>query len=199
MPDGQVAGVQGLLWPDRAAEVAHDPRGAPPVQVSRVKKAAVNRLLSDWEHELGEYRRGFGYEAFTLDVAGEPVAAAVSASTVSTTVEGYHRRHVVELARIARHPEHEHVMRVLLRLWRCYLAPGWDALPWRARQDRRWTTQLAVSYQLPGKTGNLYRFDGWERVGPRKPSKGGGTWTKAPAVNAIDDGVKVLWVWRYDR
>jgi hypothetical protein len=36
-------------------------------------------------------------------------------------------------------------------LWREYLAPAW----------RYWPVQAAVAYALPGKTGDLYRFDGW--------------------------------------
>lgn len=189
LPDGVVATLPGLDWPELAVRVVHDPLGAPPIAVSRVTKREANRLLAAWEHELGEYRRPFGYEAFTLDVAGEPVALAVSGSIVSSTVEGQRRREVVELARLARHPDHPHALRVILRLWRAYLVASWEA--------RYWPVSMAVAYSLPGRTGDLYRFDGWTRVGPRRPSAGGGTWSNTPAANAIADGVKTLWVWRY--
>jgi hypothetical protein len=199
LPDGQVAQLPGLLWPEQAATIAHDPQGAPLVSVSRVRKREFNPLLELWEHDLGAYRRGYGYEGFTLDVAGEPIAVAVSSSTVSTTVESVHRRELVELARLCRHPDHPRVLRVLLRLWTDFLGPGWDHLPWRTRADRQWHTRMAVTYQAPGKTGDLYRFDGaWIKVGKRKPSGGGGTWSHRPAVNDVDDGEKTLWVCPYD-
>lgn len=97
----------------------------------------------------------------------------------------WERGELVELARIARSPEHPRLMRVMLRLWSAYLAERWPY----------WSAPLAVSYAMPGTRGDIYRFDGWIRVGPRKPSGGSGTWTRArPAVNDLADGVKTLWV-----
>jgi hypothetical protein len=77
----------------------------------------------------------------------------------------------------------------MLRLWRAVLAPRWPD----------WPVTAAVSYALPGRTGDLYRFDGWRRVGPVRRSGGGGSWSGPPAVNAVGDGAKVLWLFDYER
>lgn len=151
-------------------------------------------LLTRWEQPLGPCNRPFGQQEFVLDIEGEAVAMATSASTVSATfgdhpsVADLRRGQVVELARIARHPKHPFILRVMLRLWRVYLAHRWPY----------WPITAAVSYAIPGTTGDLYRFDGWERVGRCQVSRGGGTWTKtSPKVSQIADGVKTLWVYRY--
>jgi hypothetical protein len=52
---------------------------------------AANALLTAWGHYLGRCDRPFGSQAWRLDVVGEPVSIAVSASTVSPTVAGYQR------------------------------------------------------------------------------------------------------------
>ncbi|GAA1623975.1 hypothetical protein GCM10009733_020770 [Nonomuraea maheshkhaliensis] len=93
----------------------------------------------------------------------------------------------MDLARIARHPAHPGIMRVMLRLWRDYLGPRWDY----------WPVKAAVSYALPGKTGNLYRFDGWQKAGACKPWAGGGTWSKPSKANAMADGIKSVFVYEY--
>lgn len=150
----------------------------------------ANRLLEMWRHPLGPCERPFRSDAWTFDLEGEPIACAISASTVSATVAGIPRQEVVELARIARHPEHPFILRVMLRLWRVYLARSWPL----------WNVGTAVSYAIPGTPGDLYRFDGWERIGQMKRSQGGGTWTKPdPAASLIGDGKKTLWVYRYGK
>lgn len=133
------------------------------------------------------FNRPFGYQAWGMAIDGQAVAVAVSASTVGATSAGYKRAQVVDLARIARHPDHPGVMRVMLRLWRDYLARRWDY----------WPVHAAVSYGLPGKAGNLYRFDGWRKVGPCRPWAGAATWSNPSRANAIADGVKTLWVYEY--
>ncbi|MPZ13785.1 MAG: hypothetical protein GEU73_05075 [Chloroflexi bacterium] len=161
----------------------------PMMNVGEVSEDESNALLVKWEHPLGPCERPFGQQGFVLDVFGEPVALAVSASTVSSTVHGYRRNQVVELARIARHPDHPGIMRVMLRLWRAYLAEAWPY----------WRPAAAISYAMPGTKGDLYRFDGWENWGKCKVSRGGGTWTlKAPKVSQIGDGVKTLWGYRFE-
>lgn len=150
----------------------------------------ADTLLERWEHPLGPCNRPFGRQDWLMAIDGEPVAVCVSASTVSDTVAGYARGQVVELARIARHPAHRFVLRVALRLWRVYLAERWPY----------WPVAAAVSYALPGTPGDIYRFDGWERVGAVRPSGGSGTWTRArPRVNDVADGRKTLWRYRFDR
>jgi hypothetical protein len=164
----------------------------PPVSLERLDADHGNYLLTAWAHPLGACERPFRQEFHGLYVHGSLVGVTVSASTVSATVRDgdrtWRRAEVVELARIARHPEQPWVLRPLLRLWREVLAPAWPC----------WPLSAAVSYALPGTSGDLYRFDGWRRVGPVRPSGGGGSWTSsAPAANAVADGVKTLWIHEY--
>lgn len=165
------------------------------LNVGEVSREDANRLLEEWDHPLGPCRRPFGQQSFVLDVAGQPVALAVSASMVAKHVVNkdrvvlYRRNQVVELARVARHPDHRFVLRPFLRLYREYLAPTWPYFQPAA----------AISYAMPGTKGDLYRFDGWEFVRRCEISRGGGTWTYSdPKVSQIADGVKSLWLWRYD-
>lgn len=160
----------------------------PVLSVDRVEPAEANRLLVEWVHPLGACERPFHQDAHVMHVAGRPVACTVSASTVSATCGGMARTELVELARIARAPDAPWAMRPMLRLWREVLAPLWPC----------WRPKAAVSYALPGTPGDLYRFDGWERLGAVRPSAGGGTWSNAPTVNRIADARKTLWRWTYE-
>lgn len=68
---------------------------------------------------------------------------------------------------------------------------------WREVGARRWPywpVKAAVSYSDRGKSGNLYRFDGWELVADDRGSSGGGTWS-AKRLNGGKG--KKLWLWRY--
>jgi hypothetical protein len=161
----------------------------PVMEVRCVDAHTANALLTAWEHPLGECNRPFGREDWLLEIDGRSAALATSASIVSSTSpvfgHSWRRDECVELARIVRSPYHPRVMRVMLRLWSEYLAARWPY----------WQPPLAVSYAMPGTKGDIYRFDGWTRVGVRRPSGGGGTWTRTrPSVNDIADGVKTLWV-----
>lgn len=182
-PDGEQLALPGSLWPAGSSL-----SGGGPICFAPITRRQANALLVQWEHPLGEYRRPFGYQAWGMAVDGQAVAVVVSGSTVSARVDGeLHRRNVVELARIARHPEHPGAMRAMLRLWRDYLARRWPY----------WPVEAAISYALPGKAGNLYRFDGWQKVGARVPSGGGGTWSGVPVARGIADGRKTLFIYSY--
>jgi hypothetical protein len=159
----------------------------PTLAVEQVDVAEVNRYLAAWAHPLGPCRRPFGNEAHLMLLDGRPVAATISSSIVSPTVAGHPRRDVVELARIARDPATRWVMRPMLRIWRAHLAPQWSY----------WPVRVAVSYALPGYSGDIYRFDGWRRVGPVKRSGGGGNWSRRPKVNDLA-GDKTLWLFEYE-
>ena len=154
-------------------------------ELAAVDMQDANRLLVEWDHDLGPCRRPFGMEAFALLVRGQAVAVAVSASTVSATVAGYRRDQVVELARQA--AGNEWANRVMIRLWREVCAPAW----------KHWPVLAAVSYSLHTKSGNLYRFDGWERAANNAGSAGGGTWSRQRDASERLAGKKTLWVWRY--
>lgn len=174
--------LPGTLWP-----AGCDLGQSDPLFFAPVTKQQANELLVAFSHPLGPFTRPFGYQAWGLAIDGQAVAVAVSGSTVGARAAGFARREVVDLARIARHPQHPGIMRVMLRLWRDYLAPRWDYWPVRA----------AVSYALPGKTGNLYRFDGWRKAGVCKPWAGGGTWSNPSRANTMADGIKTVFVYEY--
>lgn len=182
-PDGQQLSLPGALWPDGCSMGAGGP-----IYFGPISLPDANALLEHWQHPLGRYARPFGYQAWGMAVDGQAVSVVVSGSTVSSRVTGdLHRRNTVELARIARHPDHPGAMRAMLRLWRDYLARRWPY----------WGVEAAVSYALPGKVGNLYRFDGWRKVGARAPSGGGGSWSRRPVAASIADGRKTLFVYEY--
>jgi hypothetical protein len=176
--------LEPMLWP------AGVPWPAGQVELlSEISKADANALLRHWAHPLGEWRRPFGAQYFGLAVDGEAAAVAVSGSTVGATSAGYKRRQVVELGRIARSPEHPGIMRVMLRLWRDYLAQRWER--------NYWPVAAAVSYALPGRAGNVYRFDGWRSVGLVKPWTYAGGYSNPSVANGIADGRKRLYVYPY--
>lgn len=148
----------------------------------------ANRLLVEWGHRLGEIHRPFTMQAFALELDGEPISVAVSASVVSATVAGYRRTEVVECARLCSRPDSPWANRVALRLWRETCAPRWPDWPVRA----------AVSYsQNAYHRGDLYRFDGWERVRDDCGSSGGGAWSRQRYAGEAVYGKKSLWLWRY--
>ena len=182
--EGRQLALPGTLWP-----AGCDRGEGNPLFFAPITRRQANELLVAFGHPLGPFTRPFGYQAWGLAVGEQAAAVAVSGSTVGATAAGYRRREVVELARIARHPGHPGIMRVMLRLWRDYLGPRWDY--WDG------PVAAAVSYALPGGQGNLYRFDGWRKFGDCRPWGGGGTWSKPSKANAMGDGRKSLFVYEY--
>lgn len=146
----------------------------------------ANRFLELVGHRLGPCNRPFGQEAFGLEVDGDLVAVAISASIVNGPVAGYDRGEVVELARLAASVPWAN--RIMLRLWRELCAPRW----------RYWPVRAAISYSHNGMhRGDLYRFDGWEKVRDDAGSSGGGSWSRKRYATEAVHGKKSLWVWRY--
>lgn len=146
----------------------------------------ANALVVEYGHNLGPCERPFRSEGWALDVMGEPIAVAITASIVSSTAAGYRCQEVVELARLA--SKERWANRVMLRLWREVAAQRYLA----------WTPIAAVAYsQNDRHEGRLYRFDGWEKVSDQAGSSGGGTWTKKRTAADEVHGKKTLWVWRY--
>lgn len=160
----------------------------PVVAGEEVDVDQANDLLVAWAHPLGACERPFEQRAHVLRVEQVPVAVTVTASPVSSTCGGDPRFGLVELARIARHPDERWAMRPMLRLWREVFAHQWGS----------WPVVAAVSYSLPGYRGDIYRWDGWELVCEARPSSGGGTWSNEPEVNKLP-GKKKLWRYRYSR
>jgi len=85
-------------------------------------------------------------------------------------------------------PEASWATRVILRLW---LEVGAQAWPY-------WPVQAAVAYSQNARhLGNIYRFDGWERVTDKAGSNGGGAWSRKRYAGDAAHGRKTLWLWRY--
>ena len=106
---------------------------APTAHWDRCDDELADRLLVEWGHWLGACNRPFGRQSWCLWLYGKPVAVAVSASTVNEHCAGYHRREVVELARLCSHPEHRDMTRVALRLWRKTAPLAWARAYWPVR------------------------------------------------------------------
>lgn len=162
---------------------------APPAVVGlhEVPMAEANALLTRWGHYLGPCLRPFHQEGWMLAVGDQPIAVAVSASTVAATCAGRSRGELVELARLC--SGEPWATRVMLRLWREVCAPAWTG----------WDVAAAVAYsQNDRHEGRIYRFDGWTRVTTEAgTSGGGGTWTGPRSIDHKARGRKTLWLWRY--
>jgi hypothetical protein len=149
--------------------------------------ATANGLLVAWGHKLGPVHRPFRQEAFALELDGDVLAIATSGSIVNGPVAGYERDEVVELTRLASSVPWAN--RIMLRLWREACAPRWGSWPVRA----------AISYSHNAMhRGDIYRFDGWEKVRDDAGSSGGGTWGRKRLNTEAVYGKKTLWVWRYE-
>lgn len=191
-------------------------RLSPVIAFYQVHMAEAEELLIRWRHPLHlpddeyptgrPYTRPFGSLAFVMEDRGRPAATVVLASTVNTSVSrqhGWHRYNTIDLARIARSPNRrdQQCLRAVLRIARDYLAPLWlGTYPnWDARSAElcgRPQIEALSSTSLPGTPGKLYRFDGFERIRVSKGAKGGGH-QRPSAANAIADGARGLWVYRY--
>lgn len=159
---------------------------APLVGLYPVTMAEANRWLVEWGHKFGAVDRPFHQEAFALELDGKAVAVATSGSIVNGPVGGFQRDEVVELTRLA--ASLPWVNRIMLRLWREVCAPRWAS----------WPVKAAVSYSHNAMhRGDLYRFDGWEKVREDAGSAGGGTWTRRREPGATVQGRKTLWLWKY--
>ncbi len=151
------------------------------------KLTEANRLLVEWGHNLGPVHRRFRSEPWLFLVDGVPTACAVSASTVSTTVTGYRRGQVVELARLCSSTHWAN--RLMLRWWREVGARRWEC----------WPVEAVIAYsQNDRHEGRLYRFDGWTRFTTTAgTSGGGGTWTRRRHSTDVAAGPKSGWVYKY--
>jgi len=160
----------------------------PVAGLDRLEEDMVNALLVEWAHNLGPCERPFGQQGWAFMLDGQPISVAMSASTVSSTVAGHRRQEVVELARLCSKPGMAWATRPMLRMWREIAGPRWP----------HWTPMAAISYsQNAVHSGDIYRFDGWEKFTDSAGSSGGGTWSTARARGDAPHGVKSGWIWRY--
>lgn len=143
----------------------------------------LNRCLVDWGHKMGPWARPpYGGEAFHgLRHHGALVGVTAAGSLIRSRCGGFDRGQAVELGRVcAARPD---LCRALLRLWREFVFPalcrvhGW---------------QWVISYQdAVAHSGNLYRFDGWVRVGKSRSG--------SDQRSARKGRSKIIWAWSADR
>jgi len=115
----------------------------------------ANSLLDAWGHNMGPMNRPMGrQDAHALITHEGPVAVVCTADLVAATVGGapyLNRENAIELARVCACARDWN--RVAVRLWRNVIFPLTGA-------------EYAVSYQDAAlHSGDLYRFDGWAKVG----------------------------------
>jgi hypothetical protein len=185
LPNGEQAQIPGAAWPAPDLWAASERRaraGAPPaIEIRQLTRRESNPLCELW-HPLGAETRPFGYHAFALFVNGEPLALATAGTTHSPSVDkalGLFRTNTIELTRLCRAPEQTHpvakgTLRVMLRLWRDFLAvPYW---PYFENTEKI----ALISYSLPGRVGHTYIHDGWLRARGCRAWGGGGNWSRNP-------------------
>lgn len=153
---------------------------APPIaHLAEISRAELNRCLVAWDHRMGPWTRpDFGSEWFHgLHHNGALVAVAAAASLIGETCAELNRDEAIELGRLcAARPG---LCRIMLRTWREFVFPA---------LGYRWVT----SYQDAAlHSGNLYRFDGWIRLG--FSSSG------SDARSGRRGRRKVIWGWCADR
>lgn len=114
----------------------------------------ANEALVRWGHKMGPLNRPTPTLAHGLFHNGRLVGMAAADHLMAEKCGGFSRAQAVELSRVC--AEREHLCRAVLRLWREFVLPEIMA----ARG-----VIAAISYQdAVLHSGDLYRFDGWERL-----------------------------------
>jgi hypothetical protein len=148
----------------------------PPIaHLEAIDRGVLNRALVAWQHKMGPWERpDFGKARFHgLFHNGELVAIAATDQLIAETCAGLGRHEALELGRLC--AVRPGLCRPMLRLWREFIFPAYGY---------RW----AVSYQdAIEHSGNLYRFDGWVKLG----TSSSGTDQRSGAKGRR----KVIWGW----
>jgi antitoxin VapB len=129
----------------------------PLISFDCIDLAELNRCLIEWDHKMGPWERpNFGSQSFHgLRHNGELVAVTAAARLIGEQTAGLSREQAFELGRVC--AIRPHLCRPVLRLWREFAFPA-------ICRAHSWT--WAISYQDADlHTGNLYRFDGWLKLG----------------------------------
>ena len=153
---------------------------APPIaRFEGITLAQLNEHLVEWGHLMGPWKRptfrgGWFHGLFHHDTC---VAVTAAGDLIRERCAGFDRSTAVELARLcAARPD---MCRPMLRLWRAFVFPSLCAV-------HGWS--WAVSYQdAVAHTGNLYRFDGWVRLGDSRSGTDSRSGRKGRS--------KVIWGW----
>ena len=130
----------------------------PLVRFDRIDEDRANHLLVRWQHKMGPCNRPFPTTAHALFHEDVPVCVVMHGPLITPSVGGEQYNSVlrrdacVEVCRLC--AERPHLNRVGLRLWREFVLPSLG----------RFGVSYAISYQDADiHTGNIYRFDGWQR------------------------------------
>ena len=158
----------------------------PLIQFDAIDSDTLNRCLVDWGHRMGPlHRPRFGHfgGAHGLEHEGRLIAVVATEALITSETCGLSRDDAFELARVcAVRPT---LCRVAVRLWREFVFPAMCAAA-----QAKW----AISYQdATLHTGNLYRHDGWVRLGETRSG------TDKRARGGVRTGrSKVVWGWTDD-
>jgi len=149
-----------------------------------IDRSLANEALVTWQHRMGPLNRPIYAKPydFGLFIAGK-VAAVITADTLIRPTCGFGRADAFELSRLC--ASDRALSRVALRLWREVAMP---------EIVEAWASPWAISYQNAlMHRGDLYRFDGWQRVGWST----GGADPRA-AAGTVSAKKRVIWGWHAD-
>jgi hypothetical protein len=158
----------------------------PYISFDLVGREELNACLEAWGHKMGplnrpEYTKPIDY---VLRERGEPLAVIAADTLIRETCD-FTRREAFELSRMCAHPERRGVSSLMMRLWRAFGYP---------QIIRAWGAPWVISYQdAVAHTGNLYRYDGWLRLGY---STSGIDPRALPGTASVRR--KVIWGWNSD-
>lgn len=156
----------------------------PLISFDRIDRDEMNECLVAWAHRMGPINRPTFKEPvdFGLRICGELVAVVAADSLIRPTC-GFSRSDAFELSRLC--AKDRALTRAAIRLWREVAMP---------LIVRAWGTPWAISYQnAVMHRGDLYRFDGWQRVG----WSAGGADPRA-AGGTVSAKRRVIWGWHAD-
>lgn len=149
----------------------------PRISFEPITREELNTCLRAWRHHMGPLSRPTMAWAHGLRCNGDLTAVVSADILIQPRVAGFSRRQAIEVSRLcAARPD---LCRVALRLWRSFVFPYLCS-------ERG--CRSAVSYQdAIEHSDNLYRFDGWVRVG--RSRSGGDPRTGRKGRK------KVIWGW----
>jgi hypothetical protein len=156
----------------------------PLVSFDTISRDELNRCLGAWGHKMGpitrpEYRAPID---FGIRHHGELVAVVACDSLIRATC-GFEREDAFEVSRLC--AVRPYICRAAIRIWREFAYPD---------IARAWGAPWAISYQnAVMHRGDLYRFDGWQRVG----WSSGGSDPRA-AAGTVSAKKRVIWGWHGD-
>ena len=149
----------------------------PLVSFEKISEDAMNECLVAWGHKMGPLHRPMHKpDCYGLMHYGEIVGVIASSSLIPKALCGLTRENTIEVSRLC--AARSGLCSVVLRLWREFVFPTMGY-------------EYAISYQDEAlHTGNIYRFDSWERLGRSRS----GTDRRSGRIGRS----KTIWVWCRD-